>query len=246
MTQLLHKTVFGIQIIAKLVAYIDAQGKLQLKNWDPPEEVRHKTKKALFTVLDTILHTEALVPNEIRHFLAIIKNVVTVAFNSRGDAFAAIAGCFLVRFVCAAIADPEKNGWAVENPEDDVVRPFARLLQMPFSGSVFGGKYAPCMRYNRHLLKVFPQLLNFTFAIAKVQGGDEEVVPDYPAPSDQRLTEALETVLKIVYDPLPGKRSSNYENFVQRFNAISDSKGTTGGWALASYFTSFFKDVPLQ
>jgi hypothetical protein len=236
---------YASKVIAKLAQYIDSQGKLQLKNAVQPQHLKDRTAKAVFTVIDALLSTQSLIPLEIRHFAAVLKSVVGVRFNTGSEAFKALSAFFLVRFVIAAVGDKDKCGCALVNSENDGVGPFARLLQMPFTGSVFSGRYGSCIGMNHHLVTVFPKLLNFVQALADLPGEDAPA-PVYPVPSDQRLNQALDTVLGCIYNLSPGGTSSNHKKFLARYTELTrlgkDNVPITG-WMISTYLMSFFKAV---
>jgi hypothetical protein len=229
------------KVISKIAAYIDGIGDLDLRSNSQAPEQQSKTKKAVFTVMDALLHTEQFVPKEIRHLAAVLKAVVAVQFNRHDELFRAISGFFFVRFVTTWLADSKRCGCELRNDIAKVVAPFARLLQRPFSLNAFPQRFPGCMPLNHHLVTIFPQIIRFTAAITKFGTEEEENAPDYPPPSDDELIQAIEKVLKFIYIGMPGCPPP-YPKFIARYGELVEGNSTgPRGWMIGSYLLSFFK-----
>ena len=224
---------FVSEVIQKMIDFVDGFGDIGLSDLETCDE--HAAKKILFTCVRAVLNSHEHVSPEMRHLASVLKSVSGCKFNTKQASFNTLSGYFFLRFVTALFACPEGFDKALKLNDEltKVVKVFSPILQIPFNLISYGGKYKRFSSWNKYIQRnIFPDLVNFAFSIAEI---DE--VPEYPAPSPERLEKSLKTVLHFM--------SEAKEKFSKRFKELLNERADLVqpvGWNIGAFVQSLFKN----
>jgi hypothetical protein len=223
------------KVIKPLVALIDNAGPLQLKNLNSSPAFQKKARKILFTFFKALFRSQQFIPDEMRHFAAVIKAVVSVKFNSRTALFLALSQFFCIRFVNGLMGDPARFGYQLKHSPNEVMMPFTQLTNMPFTGRVICGRFSGLMPLNHHIVTIYPDLVKFVFSLP-----DFDAEPTYERPPLDRVRDALDYIMTTVLSEEEVRMA-----FRQKYGLIQAGAETsiTAGWAIGAFLMSFFKDT---
>jgi hypothetical protein len=220
------------RFIGKIVEFVDRQGDLEPSVQS--QELKEKTGKLLFYVINLFLRRQTSIPIELRHFASVIRAMSASKFNDKYAAFNAMSALFYLRFLAPIFQDLQGVFPRIRfsrRPEE-TLQPFFLLLQVPFNGIVFKRRYERYASWNPALVEIFPKIHDFILGIGDLNDED----PYYPSPGHDVMVDSLELVMKTVAEV--------HQKFHARYEALTADEGVTpAGWALSCFLIGFFKNT---
>jgi len=178
----------------KIIQLIDGHNDLNITSWETCNFAI--VEKLFFNVLKLISQSIAFVPNQIKHLCSILRSYTSIRFNNRTSVFLIMAG-FIGKLCIIPVLNNPNTFWpniVIQNPQN--LQSLAKLLEVPFSGSIFEGQFSMFAGWNKRLEKhAYPQLDSFLFAL-----GDFKSPQDYPIPNNDVLGLALDSVMRYVIE----------------------------------------------
>ena len=220
-------------VLVRLANYIIERGDLKLG--DPANAPEEQVRTLTATVLKTILRSGAEIGPEIRHLASIVRSCATSRFNNKQATYCALSGFFNLRYICPFFTNPKTYTTEI-GTEDNILKetlvPFSGLLLHLCNLCPMSGRFEPFATWNPKLSSLyFPDLVNFVLSI-----GDIDEQPEYEAPSDGQLREAL---LRVV-----AQINKSHDAFVRVYNEIADSSDHAAvvKWNISAFINSYFTD----
>jgi len=218
--------------LSKIIDYILGVGNIGLSHIESAD--KEKAEVMLFTVLKYILHSENVIPAEIRYLASILKAEAIVRFNNKQATYNTLVGFICLRFITAVIADPimfRPNTEEFSPEMMTMLMPFSQLLQTPINLAPFDERFEKFSDWNPRVRKhIWPKLIKFVLSVADLK---EKLF--YQPPSEEQVFKSLSRVLT--------SSSAKFQQFKNQYEFLQRDPNVFHpiGWNLAGFLSAFFQ-----
>ena len=216
--------------LKKIVTYISHDPDI---GFSDIENVSASDAKAVFfSVIKYIIDSAPLVPNELRHFLSVVRQYSIVRFNNSKATYTLLAELFGVSFICSVLRKTKNYfpGMKLDCPNN--LSGIRRLLKVAFRLGSFSGEYEVFSSWNERLERhTYPRLYDFILSVADIRD-----VPEYQAPTQKEFSDSLRTVMKLTADQHK-KVLTDLEAVRRSEIAIPGLLGMGVGLVIANHYT---------